>query len=214
MSDNIINGLNEIGKDKKIQQLSHLMPHGISQQFKQPPIPIHQAIRGDHVNISDEVKENEKTSSINIDALKDSISSIKQQLNTGLSNKDATPGLVNDAFSVQMERNGLQGAKAPVKNLGMKPGMHNGSVIGNKGIQEGPEPGMKGGAVYSSRRSNTLGYQPGGGLASPNMIKMQTDYAGALKEGAHISPEGEGMVLQNMANAGINAHPIRAMLGL
>lgn len=213
MSDNIINGIQGLGKKKQIQQASQLMPHGVNRIQQQAP-QVNQAPRGDQVNISDEVRENDKLNPVNVDALKDSIASIKNQIAAKPSGKDATPDLVNDAFAVQMERNGLSGAKAPTEGLGLKPGMHSGSVIGANGIQGGPEKGMGSGGVYSSRRSNSQGYQPGGGTATPNMVKMETDYAGAIKEGARISPEGEDMVLQNMANSGVGAQPIRSMLGI
>lgn len=214
MAEDYIQGIKGLGKKKRIQEASGIQHAGALkkpaqlQQF-QPRQP-----RGDQVNFSDEVKEPQKGKTVNLDALKQNISDIKSQLGAKPSGKDASAGLVNDALTVQMEKNGLQAAKPPVENLGMKSGIHAGATIGAKGIQGGIKAGMKTGGVYSSKKVNDVGHNPGGGKATPNMVKMETNYAGALKNGHKISGEAEDLVLRNMANSGIGAHPIKHMMGM
>jgi hypothetical protein len=46
------------------------------------------------------------------------------------------------------------------------------------------------------------------------MVKMETDYAQALKKGDSIAPQAEDMVLQNLASQGAGTKPIASLLGL
>ncbi len=174
------------------------------------------AQKGDSVQLSDEIKQTQNVGRVgNVDNLKNEISGMRDQMNVKPSGKDASSGLVNDVMKVQMERNGLQGAQPHAQqNLGMNPGMHNGGVMGVNGIQSGMEKGMKVGGNFSSRHASQTGHQPGGGRATPNMVKLQTDYAGAMKAGHGINPQVNNMVMNTFADSGKTANPIRSMMGV
>jgi len=171
------------------------------------------ARQGDSVQLSEEVKEASGAGSSNVNAIKGGIANIKNQLAVKPSGEDASAGLVNGSMSVQMERNGLQGATPPQQNLGVTPGLHNGGTMGVKGIQNGMEPGMKAGGVHSSRRAPSVGHQSGGGTATPKMVKLQTDFAKALKAGHGINPQANNMVANTFASSGKSVKPLNAMLG-
>lgn len=174
------------------------------------------AQKGDSVQLSDEIKQTQNVSRVgNVDNLKNEINGIQEQLKVKPSGQDASSGLVNDVMSVQMEKNGLQAAQPHAgQKLGMDPGMHNGGVSGVNGIQSGMEKGMKVGGAFSSRYSSQTGHQPGGGTATPKMVKLQTDYAGAMKAGHGINPQVNNMVMNTFADSGKTANPIRSMLGV
>lgn len=215
MSDDSIKGIQGIGKKQVASEAAAVSHLGGVGKPRQAEVAGRAAQgQGDRVQFSDEIREPEQGKPLNLDALKENIAGIKEKIGAKPSGEDATSGLINDAFTVQMERNGLGGAKPPVEGLGLNPGMNGGSTFGSGGVQEGLDPGMKSGGVFSSRRTNTEGYQPGGDTASPDMVKMQVNYAKALKNGDHISPEGEGMVLQNLADSGKGDKPIKALLGM
>jgi hypothetical protein len=173
-----------------------------------------QAHRDDSISFSDEVKEPSGNEGVNLDALKGEIAGIKEQLGAKPSGTDASSGLVNDAMSVQMERNGMHGAKPQEQTLGFNPGMHSGGAIGAEGIQSGFESGMQSGGAFSSRHSSEVGHEAGGGVTTPKMAKLQTNYADSLKSGHSVNPGAENMVLNTFANSGTSAEPLKAMLGM
>jgi hypothetical protein len=213
MTDNPIGGIQGISQGKLIQEAApaqKLEPK--ARAFK--PEAAEKPALGDRVHFSDDVKEPEHASSLNIDALKGNIADIKQKIGAKPSGQDATATLVNDAWAVQMEKSGLNRTKARDEGLGLTPGMNQGSTLTSSGAIDSKDPGMAPGGVFSSRRSSPGVHQPGGGVTSTGMVKMETDYAQALKKGDSIAPQAEDMVLQNLASQGAGTKPIASLLGL
>ncbi|MCE1245195.1 MAG: hypothetical protein LWY06_00980 [Firmicutes bacterium] len=218
MSDNYSIGAIRGSSLKRNEQVQASSMEGIKPGFQtqqnSQASPV-QAQRGDSISFSDEVKEPGNNEGVNLDALKGEIAGIKNQLNVQPSGNDASGGLVNDAMSVQMERNGLGAVNKPQEQtLGFTPGMQGGGAIGAEGIQSGFESGMKAGGAFSSRQTSEVGHEAGGGLTTPKMAKLQTNYADALKSGHSVNSGAENMVLNTFADSGKNADPIKAMLGM
>lgn len=209
MAEDAIGSIKGVGKKKKVQELSHLKR---GEAFKAAPKV--GEVKGDSIQFSDEVGQLEADNSVNFDTLKDSIANLKEQVAAKPSGHDASSGLVNDALAVQMEKNGLQAAKSTPHLLGLSPGVKEAGVYSTRGIQGGLKKGMQAGGSFSSRRSSNQVYQPGGGTATPNMVKLQTNYADAIKKGHQVSPESNRMVIETFANAGKTEKPLRSMLGL
>lgn len=214
MRDNIIGSVNRIGGEQSqisdINKVGRLQP---SLQAEKTESTI-RAGSEDSVYLSAESREKDSDKAGNFEALKSSICSIKEQLQAQPSGNDATSGLINTSMTARMEKNRQGNAKPSARELGFEAGTHGVGTFSSRGLQDGYDTGMQKGGTFSSRHVNPYGAQPGGGTASPNMVKLQTDYSQALKNGDTISPAAENSVLSTFADAGKNEKPIKSLLGI
>ncbi len=203
MKDNFIRGI-----DTNID-ISHIKrAYGIGRVKSEP---LEGKIKEDRVYLSDEVKGKGSADTSNVDYIKEAILKIKEKAGSPSSGEDVSFSLIKDAMAVQMEKNGVG---VGTDQVGLKPGVFNGGVLTSKNFTGSYKQGVKEGGVFSSRRESRVGYQPGGGTASPNMVKLQVSYAKAIKQGNSISQEAEEMVLKTLSSSKAGEKPIKALLGM
>jgi len=161
--------------------------------------------KADQVSISDELNE-EKAGAATAS------SQIIPSPNTGQQNWDDR--LMQDCFAVQREKQ-IGAAGVNINNFitGITPGMQAGGVFNSVvGLQAGLPAGMQAGGIFYSSATQSLGYQPGGGLQSPAVIKLEMDYTQAMQSKIPLKPETCKIVQKTLADSGVERNPFQSML--
>jgi hypothetical protein len=167
----------------------------------------------DITRFSDEVHEPEPAQS-GFDNFRDRVKGIREGLGVQSSGINVSGDLAATALAVQLDQAESSGGTDGVDKIGLPPGMRNAGILSSNRTFDGLRKGMQSAGVFSSRREPAEAHQPGGGTASPDMVKLMVDYAHAVKSGHNVNNSTEDLTLKIMNDAGKNEKPLKSLLGL